>query len=373
MTALAWLIGIQELYALAAAGAVAGGLSWTVLALRREKLSVQVSPGAPLVPRGQALVAQVVVRNASTKTSGLITVSLPVLAPGEQEWSVFCSRSGALAPAGIARAHMDVPTQARGLVTLGPVSVATTDTLGFFERFWSSRTESHVAVHPPCHPPCLASMDMGRPGTRGQPTNRAGADLQDDELASLRNFRDGDDVRLVHWPTTARLGRPVVRQPERVPETRYAVVVDCRTAAHEATSNAPAHEVTPSAPHSLESVLEVAAGIVAGRWFPPGSAWILTTTAGRGAVGDTRGALRALALAGLHPGPPLLRQDQLEGTHVVVVSPNQFAGEQLAKAMTGRVQGVTIVNAGAAAATTTRKGPAIAPARAAAAAMKAQR
>lgn len=46
------------------------------------------------------------------------------------------------------------------------------------------------------------------------------------EFYSLREYVPGDDVRLVHWPTSARAGKPMVREGLREEEARIAVFVD---------------------------------------------------------------------------------------------------------------------------------------------------
>ncbi|MBF2096896.1 MAG: DUF58 domain-containing protein [Gloeomargaritaceae cyanobacterium C42_A2020_066] len=46
------------------------------------------------------------------------------------------------------------------------------------------------------------------------------------EFAELREYRSGDDPRLIHWPALARTGRPVVRVLEPEQEQTLVVVVD---------------------------------------------------------------------------------------------------------------------------------------------------
>ena len=55
----------------------------------------------------------------------------------------------------------------------------------------------------------------------------------DEEFASLREYVSGDDFRRIHWPSTARLGTPVVRQFDVPWQRRTTVLVDLRAAAHD--------------------------------------------------------------------------------------------------------------------------------------------
>jgi uncharacterized protein (DUF58 family) len=50
----------------------------------------------------------------------------------------------------------------------------------------------------------------------------------------VRDYVDGDPIRLVHWPSTARTGSVMVRELEGPEQPRLLVVVDLRGAASEA-------------------------------------------------------------------------------------------------------------------------------------------
>jgi uncharacterized protein (DUF58 family) len=49
-----------------------------------------------------------------------------------------------------------------------------------------------------------------------------------EEFTTLREFQPGDDVRKVHWPSTARAGSPIVRQFDEPWQRRTTVVIDVR-------------------------------------------------------------------------------------------------------------------------------------------------
>ena len=50
----------------------------------------------------------------------------------------------------------------------------------------------------------------------------------DEEFAALRPYQAGDDIRRIHWRTTARLGSPVVRQFDQPWQHRTTVLLDVR-------------------------------------------------------------------------------------------------------------------------------------------------
>jgi uncharacterized protein (DUF58 family) len=51
------------------------------------------------------------------------------------------------------------------------------------------------------------------------------------ELHSVRDYQDGESLRAVHWPSTAKRGRLMVKDLEDVPRDDLAVVLDARSGA----------------------------------------------------------------------------------------------------------------------------------------------
>jgi hypothetical protein len=53
-----------------------------------------------------------------------------------------------------------------------------------------------------------------------------------DEFFTMREYQPGDDVKKIHWRTTARQGRLMVRQEDRPSEPRAMVLLDDRRRSH---------------------------------------------------------------------------------------------------------------------------------------------
>ena len=132
--------------------------------------------------------------------------------------------------------------------------------------------------------------------------------LHGEDDSSIRDYRDGDDLRRVHWPTTAHRGELMVRQEDRPARRRAVLVLDTREAAF------------ASAPEAFEwavSAIASAAVHLAGRGYA-------VHVAGAGPVPATeglRGVLRTLALAEPHADSlaPALREAQTLTTDGAVV------------------------------------------------------
>ncbi|GAA1719117.1 DUF58 domain-containing protein [Propioniferax innocua] len=126
--------------------------------------------------------------------------------------------------------HYPLHGHQRGRFTVGPLLVRSTDMFGMvkFDRQFSLTSE--VMVTPRIHP--LGSMgNVAGGGTSGDHRpQKLGVTGQDDVL--VREYRHGDDVRRVHWRSTARRGELMVRREEQAWDPRVSVLVDNRTSAH---------------------------------------------------------------------------------------------------------------------------------------------
>jgi uncharacterized protein (DUF58 family) len=56
--------------------------------------------------------------------------------------------------------------------------------------------------------------------------------IRGDDDAATREYRNGDDLRKVHWRSTARVGKLMVRREERPWQSRATVLLDTRSGAH---------------------------------------------------------------------------------------------------------------------------------------------
>jgi uncharacterized protein (DUF58 family) len=112
-----------------------------------------------------------------------------------------------------------------GVHTLGPIALRCSDPLGLFERRRDVADVVPLAVYPR-----LQEVHFLAPGgTRPTPTPQAESRAQAGYGAlflGVREYRSGDDVRRIHWPATARLGSPAVREMEAELLPYLTVAVD---------------------------------------------------------------------------------------------------------------------------------------------------
>lgn len=128
--------------------------------------------------------------------------------------------------------ELDYPLigRVRGRWHCGPLTVRTEDAFGLVRREQLFRATTEVLVTPQIVP--LTSLPTsGGTGSSGESQpQRIGLVGADDVL--IREYRHGDDVRRVHWRSTARRGDLMVRREEQAWDPAARIIVDSRAGAH---------------------------------------------------------------------------------------------------------------------------------------------
>jgi uncharacterized protein (DUF58 family) len=125
----------------------------------------------------------------------------------------------------------DVSCHTRGIHEVGPTLVSKTDPFGFVRVGEPIGAVDRLVVYPRVERltglPTLRGADPSLQATRAESVRRGGEDF-----FSLREYQTGDDLRRVHWPTTARRDELMIRQFEAPWEPRALVVVDPRASSY---------------------------------------------------------------------------------------------------------------------------------------------
>ena len=154
-----------------------------------------------------------------------------------------------LAGGAIARAAYRVPTRRRGRYRVGPLALSASDPFGLARRVLPGVVDSDVLVRPRVHD-IVAPVAVGSrvAGESDLPAPRAMASDLGNEFLTLREYQLGDDLRRVHWRSTARTGNLMIRQNEARWRSRAAVLLDVHPEGHD--------------PESFEVAVEAVASIV---------------------------------------------------------------------------------------------------------------
>ncbi|SCF41446.1 DUF58 domain-containing protein [Micromonospora mirobrigensis] len=123
-----------------------------------------------------------------------------------------------------------VRADVRGRYEVGPLVVRMTDPFGLCELSRAFPSIDRLTVIPQVA--ALPSVRLpGEYAGSGDSRARSVAVHGEDDAAT-REYRRGDDLRRVHWKSTARTGELMVRREEQPWESRATVVLDTRAYGH---------------------------------------------------------------------------------------------------------------------------------------------
>ena len=216
------------------------------------------------VVAGQTALGEIRVINDAARRGGSEVIELPIgtgvaefVIPGvssHETWDEFFS----------------VLTRRRGVIEIGPARTVRSDGLGLLRRVRSWDNPVTLYVHPR-----TVRIPFEATGFQVDVEGVVTAKLSSSDVSfhALRDYEPGDDRRAVHWQSTARLGRLIVRQYEETHRSHHLIVLDTSRSSWDRDS----FEDGVSVAASL-----ALAGISASRTvsFAAGKTWVPATNAG---------------------------------------------------------------------------------------------
>jgi uncharacterized protein (DUF58 family) len=212
----AWRAGWTE-FAVVAAAAL---LAWALVAItvpRRSSLVTTRTLEPDRVTVGEVAIGSLVVRNGGRRRSQRV-LAVDTVAGDAVELPV-----DALAAGDVLEVPYTIPTHRRGVLPVGPLTIDRTDPLGLVRARRSVGQRSALWVRPRIHELRAPLAGWARD------IDGATADLSPQGTAAfhtLREYQPGDDLRRVHWRSTARLNRLMVRHDVDIRRAQQLVILD---------------------------------------------------------------------------------------------------------------------------------------------------
>jgi len=281
------LLGLGELYGLAGAGLglMLAGLIVTRQGTNRVALQRRITPKRVHV--GSPWRVELIATNNGTLRSPLLSVST-TFASGQRYARFMLAPLDANASV---EAAFRLPTDKRGVFTLGPLLVERSDIFSLVARRTTPVPATKLTVYPRIDD--VTSMDgvgVADPLAEMHGPRRIGSSGGD--FYALVEYEQGDDLRRVHWPSVARTGELMIRQDETPWRGRTTVIVDIRSEMHD--------------DDSFEDALSAAASVVVAGGARNGLVRLVTTGSYDSGFGAGHAhvdhLLEVLALAKPKPG-----------------------------------------------------------------------
>lgn len=177
---------------------------------------VDLSLAHERIVAGDDIAGEVVVRNHGRRLALPGRIDIPV-GPGLVEFGVPLLR-----PGHTVSQPLEIPGLRRGIVDVGPATTVRSDPVGLLRREHAFADIHEVFVHPRTVTLPSTSAGLIR-DLEGNATRR----LVDSDMSfhAIRPYVAGDSRRHIHWKSTAKTGRLMVRQYEESRRSRMAIVL----------------------------------------------------------------------------------------------------------------------------------------------------
>jgi uncharacterized protein (DUF58 family) len=224
---ISWVgIGEIELLAAGAALIVAVVAAVAVTNWSRPSLDIRRQLHPSLVHEGDRTAVELSITNLRRIPAFNLTVSDGVGGLGTARFAL-----GRLRSMETAAASYRIVCRPRGVYEVGPPSVRVSDPLGLASSEASLGDVDQLIVYPATESfsgyPYVRGRDPSQMASRPEQSQRGGEDF-----FTLRSYRSGDDLRRVHWPSSAKLDELMIRQMENPWQSRALVFFDVRQSSH---------------------------------------------------------------------------------------------------------------------------------------------
>jgi len=221
---------------------VAGSYLWSWLNLRW--LETSLERRTPRVHVGELVEERITVHNSSVLPKPWLEITDLTDIPGHNTGHVV-----GLSPREFRSWRTRTVARRRGVYTLGPLRIATGDPFGIFrlERF--SFGQEQVVVLPSVVP--IPRFFIPSSDLAGEGQLRLRYHQVSPHVSSIREYVPGDPLTRIHWASTARIGRLMVKEFDVGLTSDVWVVLDMAAASHTAVDDDSTEELAVTAAASL--------------------------------------------------------------------------------------------------------------------------
>ncbi|WP_158676461.1 DUF58 domain-containing protein [Tessaracoccus sp. OH4464_COT-324] len=174
---------------------------------------------SPRIKAGETAEGTIRLQAAKNKSAGATTIEFPVAG------IVASFRVPSLVGESLHEELFRIPTSRRGIIQVGPVCSVRGDPLGMIARKKVLARQQQLYVHPEVVPVDMEAVGLLKDIEGITTSNLSSSDVS---FHALRDYSPGDDRRSVHWKTTARMGRLMVRQFEETMRAHLLILWSTR-------------------------------------------------------------------------------------------------------------------------------------------------
>jgi uncharacterized protein (DUF58 family) len=279
-----------------------------VVRLGRHDLHLERTVSPPRAAQNQPVGVTIELHNQGRGVAPLLLLE-DKLPPGLSGTARFAVHG--IEPTGRRKAGFAMKAVRRGRYDIGPLHIGFVDPFGLARVRWRALGVSSFLVHPRIER-LSVPRDSGEQRSLASTARRQPTGARGEDFYTMREYVEGDDLRKIHWPATAKRGAFMIRQEETPWHTRSTILLD----------NAGGHGGIGES-SSFERSVEAAASLC-DLYLRSGYGWRLTPASGMG-LPSSRGTdhfnrcLDALATLEAEPNDDalLVRLTELETSGTV--------------------------------------------------------
>lgn len=189
-------------------------VSYVLLRINLRGLSIAAAATQPVFT-GQGFRMDLSVKN---RKSFMASWSLRVRLPGALEGEGYVTHAPA---SSTARGHADVVFKRRGIYSLGDFIIESSFPFIFFTKSIKVKVEGEITVYPEIKDVELPAVFRG-----SVEAGRSARPGRGEELFMMREFRHGDDTKMVHWKASAKADKLMVRESAEEEPRAVTLVLD---------------------------------------------------------------------------------------------------------------------------------------------------
>lgn len=226
------------------------GLAIILVSARRSDLTINRTINPPRAWAGQPVEVHLRIENEGRGSAPLLMLDdhLPLEVSGQARFAL-----NGVEPGGMREVRYEVRAPCRGRYTIGPLQTSIVDPFGLARTRSATAGVAELLVHPRIERLSLP-RDLGQQRSMNVSALRQLSGARGEDFYTMREYAQGDDLRKIHWPSTAKHAKPMIRQEETPWHTRASIVLDDRFSAHEGHGEASSFERSIEAAASLAAL-----------------------------------------------------------------------------------------------------------------------
>lgn len=214
------------------------GIAVAIVSARRHDLEVTRTVTPRRARAGQPVHVAMKIENAGRGSAPLLTLDdrLPSAMSGNARFAL-----NGVEPGGTRETRYELRAPGRGRYEIGPLEISISDPFGLARTRSEGAGVTDLLVHPRIERLSLP-RDLGQQRSMAVSALRQLSGARGEDFYTLREYAQGDDLRKIHWPSTAKRAKPMIRQEETPWHNRAVILLDDRADAHEGRGDASSFE-----------------------------------------------------------------------------------------------------------------------------------